>query len=691
MGCATSTAAQKDVGRPDDTLSPPSRPSALVPASENGITKTGSAKEDVNTMIATKAEKLQKGIGISAGTSVTETVALAGARLGVAAELARARTLEARLDLCLQQLASQQPANAKPEVATARRNSAADIGPDGRLTEEQVLARQLGDTEVQTFRMDDLGVSIRYACLSQRGLYPNDLFKANQDRFLVVPKIVSDHSMLLGVFDGHGPDGDHCANYARKALAPEIQRLFLSSGRRASVGWTRDHGHVMRVSEGLASLHRYSSTGDRRASMASRASRCSQAEGDGLLCAYEEAFLSINRSMHDQEGFDDDWSGTTAITVLFEGKTMHVANVGDSRAVLAKYRDGKLMPMALSNDQTPWRKDERDRIRSYGADVMTDTMRKAGIKHDADISARWNKDLGEELDDSGGHPPRVYLPESAGGGGGCAYTRSLGDMAMERWGITAEAEVISHTLRSDDQFVVIASDGVWEFMTNQTVIDAVAAASDPLDACRDVVGQAYRLWLQFDTRTDDITVVLAYFDNLRPTNKDADTTDDEGEDSQSDVDDVSFKQSDAEDESFKSAVSIMATDHELVRPTVVNLADIKGITMVSGDTEQAVGFQAERKRRPVRERAATQPVKGGQQQLLLRARADTQAKSIPAEPDWKSAARAAREARPRKSLVDHGDEQASPPQATEHVVSTSKMPASTSASLQPETSTVLDA
>ena len=43
------------------------------------------------------------------------------------------------------------------------------------------------------------------------------------------------------------------------------------------------------------------------------------------------------------------------------GKTMHVANVGDSRAVLAKYRDGKLM-LALSNDQTPWRKDERDRI-----------------------------------------------------------------------------------------------------------------------------------------------------------------------------------------------------------------------------------------------------------------------------------------------------------------------------------------
>ena len=105
--------------------------------------------------------------------------------------------------------------------------------------------------------------------------------------------------------------------------------------------------------------------------MASRATRCSQAEGGGLLYAYREAFISLNRSMHDQEGFDDDWSGTTAITVLFEGKTMHVANIGDSRAVLAERCNGKLQPRALSDDQTPWRKDERERVKTCGARVAT--------------------------------------------------------------------------------------------------------------------------------------------------------------------------------------------------------------------------------------------------------------------------------------------------------------------------------
>ena len=90
----------------------------------------------------------------------------------------------------------------------------------------------------------------------------------------------------------------------------------------------------------------------------------------------------------------------------------------------------------------------------------------------------------------------VYLPESAGGGGGCAYSVPWrhGHGAL---GHHCQAEVISHTLRSDDQFVVIASDGVWEFMTNQRS-STRSPPPDPLDACRDVVGQAYRLWLQFD-------------------------------------------------------------------------------------------------------------------------------------------------------------------------------------------------
>jgi len=61
--------------------------------------------------------------------------------------------------------------------------------------------------------------------------------------------------------------------------------------------------------------------------------------------------------MHANPSIDDTLSGTTAITVLFYGNTMYVANVGDSRAIVAyKTPDGKLVAAPLSDDQTPYRK-----------------------------------------------------------------------------------------------------------------------------------------------------------------------------------------------------------------------------------------------------------------------------------------------------------------------------------------------
>lgn len=55
--------------------------------------------------------------------------------------------------------------------------------------------------------------------------------------------------------------------------------------------------------------------------------------------------------------FDDSMSGTTAITVLIRGRSILVANVGDSRAVLAEKRaDGTgYLAKDLSIDQTPYR------------------------------------------------------------------------------------------------------------------------------------------------------------------------------------------------------------------------------------------------------------------------------------------------------------------------------------------------
>lgn len=57
---------------------------------------------------------------------------------------------------------------------------------------------------------------------------------------------------------------------------------------------------------------------------------------------------------------------------------------------------------------------------------------------------------------------------------------------------------------------MLASDGVFEFLTNQMVADMIAQRPDPLDACRAIVAQAYELWLQYEVRTDDITIIAIY-------------------------------------------------------------------------------------------------------------------------------------------------------------------------------------
>ena len=57
---------------------------------------------------------------------------------------------------------------------------------------------------------------------------------------------------------------------------------------------------------------------------------------------------------------------------------------------------------------------------------------------------------------------------------------------------------------------MIASDGVFEFLTNQSVADMVAKYPDPLEACKKVVQESYDLWLQYEVRTDDITIICIY-------------------------------------------------------------------------------------------------------------------------------------------------------------------------------------
>jgi serine/threonine protein phosphatase PrpC len=257
------------------------------------------------------------------------------------------------------------------------------------------------------------GYELRYSSLTQRGYYPEAPDKVNQDSSCVHMGFGGNPSHhFFGVFDGHGEFGAHCSQFAKKHLCENL----------------------------LRSSHFPSD----------------------MLQAYNSSFVSTNMQLH-QFNIDDSMSGTTAVTVLVRGRTLYVANVGDSRAVIAEWKGKNLVAVDLSSDQTPFRTDECARVKSCGARVLTlDQLE--GLK-DPHIQC-WGRE-----DDDDGDPPRLWVAN--GMYPGTAFTRSIGDSTAEQIGVIAVPEVLVMELTAKHPFFVIASDGVFEFLSSQAVVDMV--------------------------------------------------------------------------------------------------------------------------------------------------------------------------------------------------------------------------
>ena len=319
--------------------------------------------------------------------------------------------------------------------------------------------------DVLGLRGSDYEVDIKYCYVSQRGYYPNALNKANQDSYLVMEDLLGDKgSFVFGIFDGHGDQGDYCSHFAAENFATCLAKELADNG-------------------GLPIL-----------------------KTPKMTAVYTQAFVKTNKLLK-KSPIDDSLSGTTGVTILLNGDTLYVGNVGDSRAIIASEGPNeKLVYSPLSSDQTPFRKDERERLKKRGAVIMTIEQ----IEGNEEVHENWGS--GENVDESG-DPPRVW--DSTLEKPGCAFTRSIGDSVAEKIGVYAEPEVLTWKLQPNDRFAIVASDGVFEFLSSQAVVDMISKFGDILEGCKHVVAEAYRLWLQFDERTDDITIILISFEDIR--------------------------------------------------------------------------------------------------------------------------------------------------------------------------------
>jgi protein phosphatase 1G len=121
-----------------------------------------------------------------------------------------------------------------------------------------------------------------------------------------------------------------------------------------------------------------------------------------------------------------------------QGRKLIVANAGDSRCVLS--RAGKAVD--LSFDHKPEDDSEKDRIENAGGKVTADGRVNGGLN--------LSRAIGDHV-----------------------YKRNE-DLPAEEQMITALPDVETADICDEDQFIVIACDGIWNFMSSQEVVDFVS-------------------------------------------------------------------------------------------------------------------------------------------------------------------------------------------------------------------------
>lgn len=299
-----------------------------------------------------------------------------------------------------------------------------------------------------------------FASLSKVGFVPFNNSKVNQDRAKEIVKWGGPgmNRAFFGVMDGHGSLGHQVSQW----VSTNLPNYCLNS-----IDKERD--------------------GDDKLPVYDPDAITTKEEKNRTIVAIQEAFVACNNDLA-KGSIDCTFSGTTVCVAISIGNVLYSANAGDSRAVLAqKDDDGKLKAVPLTDDQKPEREDEAKRIEANNGRV----------------------DACKGMDGEDIGPKRVWLRTQDVPG--LAMTRSFGDLIAASVGVIAHPEVWTHTIQTNDQFMILASDGVWEFISSQEACDLIAHCETPEESCRVLVKEATQRWQMEEEVIDDITALVVYF------------------------------------------------------------------------------------------------------------------------------------------------------------------------------------
>ena len=276
----------------------------------------------------------------------------------------------------------------------------------------------------------------------------------NQDNYFVYKNFMNKKNYIyMSVCDGHGVEGHFVSDFIKEILPYDM-------------------------SENLQAFNILTEN---------------ELEKEKIYDIIKQTFIEANEKLVNNEEINSLFSGSTCVSVIYTPEKLIIPNIGDSRAVLGRLinkETNEYKAIELSRDHKPTEKDEEKRI----------------LENDGRIQP-----FIEDGEFVG--PQRVWIKEEEVPG--LAMTRSFGDRVAATVGVVSIPEIKEYIFNPNDKFMIIASDGVWEFISSQECIDIIKEFYDKNDlkgCCEFLYQESSKRWLKEEEVIDDTTMIIVFFD-----------------------------------------------------------------------------------------------------------------------------------------------------------------------------------
>ena len=203
--------------------------------------------------------------------------------------------------------------------------------------------------------------------------------------------------------------------------------------------------------------------------------------------------IDTNNSLINNTKIDCSLSGTTCTSIIITLDKIICANIGNTRAILAKFENGCYNTINLSRDHKPTESDEIKRILSEG-----------GV-----IKQIYDKTKKEYLG-----PERIWLKNSDIPG--LTMSRSFGDNLAHTVGVINIPEIRAFDYSGGEKFIIIASDSIWQYIDSDECVriikDFYEKNMDAVGALNSLVTEAIKRWKKQENKIEDITAVVIFFE-----------------------------------------------------------------------------------------------------------------------------------------------------------------------------------